>query len=117
GGSTFPGGPVEEELKLPRPFTGIVGNLPSGWGHMEAYEQEKILEWLHMARRVIDDEISIVKESMELKMEEDKATQAETQDHGGNDNSTDLDANKVNVNSTTPPNDQCTHVPSKMDQK
>ncbi|CAN1280759.1 hypothetical protein LINPERPRIM_LOCUS17505 [Linum perenne] len=85
-----------------------------------------LLMWLHMARRVIDDEISIVKESMELKMEEDKATQAERHDHGGNDSSTDMDANKdceadkrntVNVNSTTPPNDHCTHVPSKVDHK
>ncbi|CAN1126531.1 hypothetical protein LINPERHAP2_LOCUS3479 [Linum perenne] len=75
GDNTFPEGPVEPQFKMSKPFTGIVANLENGWGDLEAYEQENILEWLQMEKGVIDSEI--VKESMELKMDEDKATQTE----------------------------------------
>ncbi|CAN1777445.1 hypothetical protein LINPERHAP1_LOCUS14064, partial [Linum perenne] len=96
GGNTFLEEPVEEELKLPLPFTGILANLANGWGDREAYEQEKILEWLQMAKGVIESEIQIVKDSMELKMEEDKAMQAERQEQEDNDDSSEVKSNKVN---------------------
>ncbi|CAN1786971.1 hypothetical protein LINPERHAP1_LOCUS17445, partial [Linum perenne] len=56
--------------------------------------QEKILEWLQMAKGVIEGEIQIVKDSMELKMEEDKATQRERQEQEDNDDSSEVNSNK-----------------------
>ncbi|CAN1184938.1 hypothetical protein LINPERPRIM_LOCUS39257 [Linum perenne] len=94
GGNTFPEELVEEDLKLPRPFKGILANLANGWGDREAYEQERIMEWLQMVKGVIEGEIQIVKDSMELKMEEDKATQAERQEQEDNDDSIEVNSNQ-----------------------
>ncbi|CAN1132919.1 hypothetical protein LINPERPRIM_LOCUS30365 [Linum perenne] len=49
-----------------------------------------------MAKGVIESEIQIVKDSMELKMEEDKAMQAERQEQEDNDDSSEVKSNKVN---------------------
>ncbi|CAN1769186.1 hypothetical protein LINPERHAP1_LOCUS11081, partial [Linum perenne] len=53
-GNTFPQGPHEESIKLPKPFKGLMGNLSPGWGDLQAQKQQPILDWLEMAKRVIE---------------------------------------------------------------
>ncbi|CAN0925410.1 hypothetical protein LINGRAHAP2_LOCUS34738, partial [Linum grandiflorum] len=65
-GSTFPGEKICGAFNLPRPFKGLLGNLPVGWDSCEGVELEAMLGWCENAKEVIDVDITILRDKLHL---------------------------------------------------
>ncbi|CAN0843626.1 hypothetical protein LINGRAHAP2_LOCUS3948 [Linum grandiflorum] len=65
-GSTFPGEKICGAFNLPRPFKGLLGNLPVGWDSCEGVELEAMLGWCENAKEVIDADITILRDKLHL---------------------------------------------------
>ncbi|CAN1268372.1 hypothetical protein LINPERPRIM_LOCUS13154, partial [Linum perenne] len=96
GGSTFPAGPPEPILKLPKPFKGIIDKLPSNWGDADVDEQEKVLTWLKMAKDVIEGEIQVTEQNIQMKNDEDMTQHNSKEGFNENKERSDEDCDEAN---------------------